>query len=54
MKKILIIFVSIFTLVGCDRVSKIQAVDLLKGQDAISFLGGLFKFTYYENNGARF
>lgn len=52
MRKILLILVTIFALIGCDRVSKMQAVELLKGQDDVSLLGGFFTLAYYENKGA--
>lgn len=39
-------------LIGCDRITKDQAVTHLKGQDPIAFIGGIFKLTYHENSGA--
>lgn len=50
--KTLLIFLVFFPLVGCDRYTKMQAVSLLKGQEPLSFLNGIFSLTYHENTGA--
>ncbi|WP_434340069.1 signal peptidase II [Motilimonas cestriensis] len=53
MKKIIIIISTLFMLIGCDRATKIQAVEHLKGSDGVeSYLGGILKLTYHENSGA--
>ena len=52
MKKIFVIIVTLASLIGCDRVTKIQAVENLKGSDPLAYLGGIFQLTYHENNGA--
>ncbi|MCE2571893.1 signal peptidase II [Motilimonas eburnea] len=50
--KILLFLVVFLPLLGCDRLSKEQAVYLLKGQEPLSYMGGLFSLTYHENTGA--
>lgn len=50
--KMLLILLVFFPLVGCDRYTKDQAVNFLKGQEPISFLNGIFNLTYHENTGA--
>lgn len=50
--KMLLILLVFFPLVGCDRYTKDQAVNLLKGQEPTSFLSGVFSLTYHENTGA--
>lgn len=52
MKKILVMVVSLVSLIGCDRVTKMQAVESLKGNDPLSYFGGFFQLTYHENSGA--
>lgn len=52
MKKIFIVLVSLCSLIGLDRMTKILAVEHLKAHDSISYLGGLFQLTYHENSGA--
>ena len=52
MKKIFILLITLSTLIGCDRITKIKAVENLKDTDPITYLGGLFQLTYYENSGA--
>ena len=50
-----IILVTIITFVinfGLDRLTKILAVEFLKGHFPKSFLGGIFKLIYAENTGA--
>ncbi len=50
-----IIFVTIITFVinfGLDRLTKILAVEFLKGHPPMNFLGGIFKLIYAENTGA--
>lgn len=50
-----IILVTIITFVinfGLDRLTKILAVEFLKGNPPKSFLGGIFKLIYAENTGA--
>jgi signal peptidase II len=49
--KALLILLIFFPLVGCDRYTKDQAVNLLKGQESLSFLNGFFSLTYHENTG---
>lgn len=49
--KTLLILLIFFPLVGCDRYTKDQAVNLLKGQEPLSFLNGFFSLTYHENTG---
>ena len=49
--KALLILLIFFPLVGCDRYTKDQAVNLLKGQEPLSFLNGFFSLTYHENTG---
>lgn len=49
--KLLLILLIFFPLVGCDRYTKVQAVNLLKGQEPSSFLNGFFSLTYHENTG---
>ncbi|MFA6979224.1 MAG: signal peptidase II [Ignavibacteriaceae bacterium] len=51
MKKILLICLSIFCLVGCDYSSKNIAKDKLKGQPVHSYLGGNIELVYAENSG---
>ena len=51
MKKILLICLSIFCLVGCDYSSKSIAKDNLKDQPVHSYLGGNLKLVYAENSG---
>lgn len=50
--KTLLILLVFFPLIGCDRYTKDQAVSLLKGQEPLSFLNGIFSLTYHENKGA--
>ena len=50
--KVLLIFLVCFPLIGCDRYTKVQAVNFLKGQEPVSFLNGFFTLTYHENTGA--
>ncbi|MBL4796713.1 MAG: signal peptidase II [Oleispira sp.] len=52
MSKFLIIFISLTSLIGCDRVTKIQAIENLKNNEPLSYFGGMFKLTYHENIGA--
>lgn len=49
--KALLILLVFFPLIGCDRVTKEQAVTHLKGQESLSFLNGFFNLTYHENSG---
>jgi signal peptidase II len=49
--KALLILLVFAPLVGCDRYTKEQATILLKGQEPLSFLNGLFTLTYHENTG---
>jgi len=51
MKKILLICLSIFCLVGCDYSSKSIAKDNLKGQPVHYYLSGNVKLVYAENSG---
>ena len=50
MKAILMLLVFI-PLIGCDRITKNQAVTHLKGQEPHSFLDGLLTLIYHENTG---
>jgi signal peptidase II len=50
--KMLLLLSVFFPLIGCDRYTKEQAVSLLKGQEPLSFLNGIFSLTYHENSGA--
>ena len=43
-----------FTLTGIDQITKLWAVNALKGQEAISLIPGVFEFSYLENKGAAF
>ena len=52
MNKTLTIIISLTALIGCDRLTKIQAVANLKASAPVSYLGGMFQLTYYENTGA--
>ena len=36
-------------LIGCDRITKQQAVTHLKGQESSSFFDGFLSLTYHEN-----
>ena len=50
-----IIWITIISFVvnfGLDRLTKILAVEFLKGNPPKSFLGGIFKLIYAENTGA--
>jgi len=38
--------------VGCDQLTKVVAINRLKGEPAVEFLGGLIRFVYAENPGA--
>lgn len=49
--KLLIMSVLFVPIIGCDRITKEQAVIHLKGQDILSYAGGIFNLTYYENTG---
>jgi signal peptidase II len=50
-KKILIICLAVFFLVGCDYSSKKIAQTQLKDKSVLSYLGGNLKFIYVENSG---
>lgn len=50
--KIILIFLIFLPLIGCDRFTKEKAVSVLKGQEPLSFLNGIFSLTYHENTGA--
>ena len=50
--KVILIFLIFLPLIGCDRYTKEKAVDILKGQEPLSFLNGIFSLTYHENTGA--
>ena len=50
-KKILIVTICIFCLVGCDLSSKKIAENNLKGRPMISLLDGGIRFIYAENTG---
>lgn len=52
MKKVLIMLVSLIALVGCDRITKVLAIDNLKGNAPLSYFSGLFQLIYHENSGA--
>lgn len=52
MNKILVIVVTLGALIGFDRITKIHAIESLKGSEPLSYFGGLFQLTYHENNGA--
>ena len=51
-KRITILFVTIFLCVGCDRVTKSQAISHLKDTEPICYLGDVFRLQYSENIGA--
>lgn len=51
MNKLLIVLLSLTSLVGCDRATKIQAVSNLKGQEPLSYFDGMLQLTYHENSG---
>ena len=46
------LFIVLTTSVGCDQVTKVMAVDALKGRPTQTFLGDTFRLTYAENPGA--
>ena len=50
-KKIILIVVAVFCLVGCDLTTKHIAKNELKGQAVQSYLGGNLKLFYIENSG---
>lgn len=52
MKKILYMLSLLIVILGLDRITKIAAVQELKMNEPIPYLGGLFQLTYHENNGA--
>lgn len=47
--KVTLLILIFLPLIGCDRVTKNEAVTHLKGQDPVSFFNGLFSLTYHEN-----
>lgn len=51
-KLIWITIISFVINFGLDRLTKILAVEFLKGNPSKSFLGGIFKLIYAENTGA--
>ena len=51
MKKTILIILVMFFSIGCDQITKHQAVTMLKGNAPISFLGNFFSFQYAENIG---
>ncbi len=38
--------------IGCDRVTKVAAVDALKGSEPLQYAGGIVRLEYAENTGA--
>lgn len=49
--KTFLILLVFFPLIGCDRITKNQAMNHLKGQEPLSFLNGFLKLAYHENTG---
>ncbi|MBP7962530.1 MAG: signal peptidase II [Caldilineaceae bacterium] len=51
-KRILLLLLVLFSTVGCDQATKSVARTYLAGENALSFLGGIFRLHYAENPGA--
>ena len=51
-RRLLILFVVLFSTVGCDQATKSVARTHLAGESSLSFLGGMFRLHYAENPGA--
>lgn len=54
LKKIYIVLIFIFCVVGCDQSSKQFAKYHLENSSAVTYVGGLIRFVYVENSGAIF
>ncbi|AZZ37264.1 signal peptidase II [Bdellovibrio sp. qaytius] len=52
MNKIKIIWINLVVLVGLDQIFKYLAIQYLKGQESVSWLGGFLTLVYAENTGA--
>ncbi len=51
-QRILVLILVLFSTVGCDQATKSVARSYLAGENALSFLGGIFRLHYAENPGA--
>ena len=51
-KRLLLLILVLFSTVGCDQATKSAARTYLAGENALSFLGGIFRLHYAENPGA--
>lgn len=47
-----LVFFTLFFTIGCDQVTKVVAIDMLKGLEPIHYLWGMFRLEYAENPGA--
>jgi len=50
--KLILLLLVFLPLIGCDRYTKELAIIVLKGQEPLSFLSGIFSIRYHENTGA--
>lgn len=54
LKRIYLILIFIFCVVGCDQSSKQFAKYHLENSSTVTYIGGLIRFVYVENSGAIF
>lgn len=47
-----VVFIILLLVISLDQATKLWAVETLRQQSAIEYLGGFFTFTYAENTGA--
>jgi len=52
MRRLIMLLVVLLPCVACDQVTKVLAVDHLRGHRPLNYFDGLFRLTYAENPGA--
>ena len=50
--KLSIVFIILVLVISLDQATKLWAVETLRGQSSVEYMGGFFTFTYAENTGA--
>ncbi len=50
--KLSVVLIILNLIIGLDQITKLWAIDKLKGHSSVEYLSGFFTFTYAENTGA--